>query len=209
MRFQMRPQRQSIVMHGRHESPLALDRLDGRGARPRHLDVQLVPEPLLPVPQQFHPALHRAVGEHARVHHVLHGDYAIAPFGPETSHGNVILNGADVDRDQVQFETGILHLADFGHAFVEFGLSSLEGGMDALAGAGLLTLVAAAAGFALGGSDASSDAAFFLDGAGVVGEVGEGEEGYGFAEGLLLLLHRCFRSMGGEWRFLLVLLMEG
>jgi len=80
--------------------------------------------------------------------------------------------------------------------------------MDALAGAGLLTLVAAAAGFSLGGSDASSDAAFFLDGARVVGEVGEGEEGYGFAEGLLLLL-RCFRSMGGEWGFLLVLLMEG
>jgi len=91
------------------------------------------------------------------------------------------LDPAHIDGDQVQFESGIFHFAHFGKTFVEFGLSALEGGVDAASGAGLLTLVTAAAGFALGGSDAASDAAFFGDGAGVVGEVVEGEEGDGLA----------------------------
>lgn len=69
-------------------------------------------------------------------------------------------------------------------------MSSLEGGVDSSAGTGLLTLVSPAAGFTLGGSDASSDAASLSDGSGVVFELIEGEEGDGFSERLVIFSER-------------------
>ena len=147
--FQQRAHRQSIVMHRRHEPSLALDRVDRRRARPRHLDHQLTREALLPVSQQLHAVLHGAGGEHPRVHEVPNGDHAVRAFGHEASHRHEILHLPHVQGDELEPELGVLHLTDLWKAFVEFSLAALECGVDAASCAGLLALVASAAGLAL------------------------------------------------------------
>jgi hypothetical protein len=174
-------------MHRRHKSTLALDRLDGRGAREGHLHEKFVPDEFLAVAEELDSRLDGAGGEHAGVHEVPHGEDAVAPLGPQSSHRDVVLHLPNVQGGQLQLEVGVLHLPDLGHPLVELGLPALEGRVDPPPRAGFLALVTASARLALGGADAASDPTRFLDGAGIVAEVVEREEGDWVAERLLTL----------------------
>ena len=97
------------------------------------------------------------IARHTRVHQILHGQGSF--FDRQSAHIHVILKRTKIDWIHLLGMILIVKTA-LGKELVELGLTSLKGGVDITTAARLLSLVTAPARLSLGGSNASTHAAF-------------------------------------------------